>query len=54
MISVIIPVYNVENYLEDAFSSILNQSIGFENLQVIFVDDASTDSSPPNYPKIFR
>ena len=45
-ISIIIPVYNVEDYLDDVFNSILNQTIGFENLEVIFVDDASTDASP--------
>ena len=45
-ISIIIPVYNVEDYLADAFNSILNQTIGFENLEIIFVDDASTDSGP--------
>lgn len=45
MISVIISVYNVENYINRAFDSLLNQSIGFENLEVIFIDDASTDNS---------
>ena len=45
-ISIIIPVFNVENYLEDAFNSILNQTFGFDNLEIIFVDDASTDRSP--------
>ena len=44
-ISIIIPVFNVEDTLQDAFDSILNQSIGFENLEVIFVDDKSTDNS---------
>jgi len=44
-ISIIIPVYNVENYFRDAINSILKQTIGFENLQVIMVDDCSTDSS---------
>ena len=44
-ISIIIPVFNVENYLDDAFKSILNQTFGFENLEVIFVDGASTDGS---------
>lgn len=39
------PVFNVESYLKRSFESILNQSFGFENLEVIFVDDASTDSS---------
>ena len=45
-VSVIIPVFNVEDYLENAFKSLKNQTFGFENLEVIFVDDASTDSSP--------
>ena len=44
-ISIIIPVFNVEEYLEAAFESIKNQTIGFNNLEVIFVDDASTDGS---------
>jgi len=45
MISVIIPVYNVEKYIKRAFDSLLNQTIGFENLEIIFIDDASTDNS---------
>ena len=45
MISIIIPVYNVSNYISRAFNSLLNQTIGFENLEIIFVDDASTDGS---------
>ena len=44
-ISIIIPVFNAENTLEGSFNSILNQTLGFENLEVIFVDDCSTDSS---------
>lgn len=44
-VSVIIPVYNAEKYLENVFNSLLNQSIGFENLQIIFVDNASSDNS---------
>ena len=31
-ISVIVPVFNVEDTLQNAFDSILNQSIGFENI----------------------
>ena len=42
MISVIIPVYNAENSLKRTFDSLLNQTIGFENLEVIFIDDKST------------
>ena len=44
-ISVIIPVYNVENYIKDCMNSLLNQTIGFENLEVILVDDYSSDNS---------
>lgn len=45
MISVILPVYNVEDYIEECLDSLLNQTIGEENLEVILVDDASTDNS---------
>ena len=44
-ISIILPTYNVENYLKRCFDSLLSQTIGFENLQIIFVDDFSTDNS---------
>ncbi|WP_296888440.1 glycosyltransferase family 2 protein [uncultured Methanobrevibacter sp.] len=46
MISIIIPVYNSEKYIKRAFDSLFTQSIGFNNLEVIFIDDASTDDSP--------
>ena len=45
MISIIIPVYNAEKYIQRAFDSLFTQSIGFNNLEVIFIDDASTDAS---------
>lgn len=44
-VSVIIPIYNVDNYLEDTINSIINQSIGFENIQLILVNDGSSDNS---------
>jgi len=44
-ISVILPIYNVEKYLKDCVDSIINQTIGFDNIEVIMVDDCSTDSS---------
>lgn len=43
MISVIIPVYNVEKYLEDCLKSVVEQD--YVNIQIICVDDGSTDSS---------
>lgn len=44
-ISVIIPVFNVEDYIRDALDSILKQTIGFEHLEVIMINDCSTDRS---------
>lgn len=44
-ISVIIPVYNGGKYLKNALDSVLNQTIGFENLEVLIVNDCSTDNS---------
>ena len=42
-ISVIVPIYNVEEYLEKCLESILNQTK--DNIEVIMVDDGSTDGS---------
>ena len=42
-ISVVIPVYNVEKYLSECLDSVVNQT--YKNLQIIIVDDGSTDSS---------
>ncbi len=44
-ISVIIPCYNAGSYLERCMKCLENQTIGFENLQVIFVNDASKDTT---------
>lgn len=44
-ISVIIPVHNVEKYIEECIESIIKQTIGFENIELILVDDCSTDRS---------
>ena len=44
-ISIIIPIYNMEDHLSKALDSIKNQTFGFENLEVILVDDCSTDNS---------
>lgn len=42
-ISVIVPVFNVENYLDKCVKSIVEQT--YKNLEVILVDDGSTDES---------
>lgn len=44
-ISIIIPTYNRENYLKNLIDSLIAQTIGFDNLEVILVDDCSTDNS---------
>lgn len=43
LISIVIPVYNVENFLERCITSVLNQT--FENIEIILVNDGSTDNS---------
>ncbi len=42
-ISVIVPIYNVEKYLEECLNSIINQT--YQKLEIILIDDASTDRS---------
>ena len=44
LISVIVPVYNTEKYIEKCVMSILNQT--YKNLEIILIDDGSTDNSP--------
>lgn len=43
IVSVIVPVYNVERYLEECLDSIINQTL--KDIEVICIDDGSTDNS---------
>ncbi len=43
MISIIVPVYNVEKYIKECIDSIINQS--YKDLEIILIDDGSTDNS---------
>ena len=40
LISIIIPVYNVRNYIEKCLYSVINQT--YSNIEIIIVDDGST------------
>ena len=43
MVSIVVPVYNVEKYIKRCIESILNQT--YKNIQLILIDDGSTDAS---------
>jgi glycosyltransferase involved in cell wall biosynthesis len=43
LVSIIVPVFNVEKYLENCINSLLEQS--YQNIEIICIDDGSTDSS---------
>ena len=44
-ISIIMAVYNVEQFVAESIESVIAQDIGFENIQLILVDDGSRDNS---------
>ena len=43
LISIVVPVYNVERYIDDCLKSLINQS--YKNIEILLVDDGSTDNS---------
>ena len=45
LFSVIISIYNTGKYLEDSINSLINQTIGYKEIQIILVNDGSTDNS---------
>ena len=44
--SVVIPTYNCAKYLKDCLNSVLNQDPGLEQMEIIVVDDCSTEDNP--------
>ncbi|MFT4636440.1 MAG: glycosyltransferase involved in cell wall biosynthesis [Arenicella sp.] len=51
LVSVVIPVYDVEQYVEEALDSVLAQS--YESIEILIVDDGSPDSSISIIQKIY-
>lgn len=45
LLSIVIPVYNVECYLKECIESILKQTYDVEEVEVLLIDDGSTDKS---------
>lgn len=46
LFSIVVPVYNVEKYLDECINSIIEQSKAIDNdLEVLLIDDGSTDNS---------
>jgi glycosyltransferase involved in cell wall biosynthesis len=45
IISIIVPCYNVEKYIDRCFESLKNQTLGMDRMELIFVDDASQDGT---------
>lgn len=44
-VSIVIPVYNVESYLEQCLNSAINQSLSKNDIEIITINDGSTDNS---------
>ena len=45
LFSVIIPIYNTEQYLCECVDSVIEQTIGVENIQIILINNATEDDS---------
>ncbi|WP_203883897.1 glycosyltransferase family 2 protein [Planotetraspora kaengkrachanensis] len=51
-VSVVIPVYNPGEYIEDCIASLLRQSLPDDEYEAIFVDDGSTDETPARLDRL--
>ena len=43
--TIVMPVYNVEEFIDEAVQSVIDQEIGIENIQLLLIDDGSSDNS---------
>ena len=50
MISIIVPVYNSEKYIDKCLDSILNQT--YKDLEIVLVNDGSNDQSLKNFREV--
>ena len=51
-VAIIVPIYNVEKYLKDCLDSLIHQT--YENLEIVLIDDGSTDKSIEIAKKYFE
>lgn len=57
LFSVIISIYNTGRYLEEAIKSLINQTIGYSKIEIILVNDGSTDNTESiclKYKKLYE
>lgn len=54
VVSVVVPVFNAADHLDELFASLFRQSIGFDRIEVVAVDDGSTDASGARLDEIAR
>lgn len=53
-VTIVIPVYNAEKYLRDCIESLLKQTIFLQDMEIILIDDGSTDNSAEIYNEYVR
>ena len=57
LFSVVMAIYNTGRYLDESINSLLNQTIGYKEIQIILVNDGSTDNSEEickKYQKVYK